>query len=356
MAAALLVSSAAARRPSGQRRAERALLAAAGLGELHLHVSALAGDVLSLGAFQASAATPEGVWRRTTGGRAVACGSGFLVVTLALPHRSALVSGDRFALRPEQVMNRAVRGLLVAIRGLGIEALYPGLDLVTAARRAIAHLAFLETAEGPTLFQAIVAAERPLSLTTILLERLDPAGSVPATPLAADAVSTLAELRGASAQPMAGDAAGCADLAARVAAGCAASHGVEALDLDPEVAAAMLDAEEPPAPVPALPEPPPAPPPDAGVALTRGLLGVVTAWARVSHGAIDAAGLYGDVIARSDALAAIGDGLRGCAAGAEPLAERLAAIVDGRRLYVLGLRPKELVELLLRACAAGGAR
>src|SRR4029450_4237126 len=96
------------------RAREGTLLCAARRGEASLHVSALAGDVISLGAFhrEPRGPMPPDRWRRRTGGRAVASGSGFRLMTLALPHRAALVASSVADLRPEQALNRCVRGLL----------------------------------------------------------------------------------------------------------------------------------------------------------------------------------------------------------------------------------------------------
>src|SRR5262245_47922067 len=79
-----------------QRVHETALLASASRGEARLHVSTLDGDLLALGAFHRE---PRGAaaerWRRASGGRALATGEGFRVLSLALPHRAALVADTR---------------------------------------------------------------------------------------------------------------------------------------------------------------------------------------------------------------------------------------------------------------------
>ena len=120
--------------------------------------------------------------------------NGFAVVTLALPHRAALVADAPSALKPEQVMNRCVRGLLAWLRGGGIEPIYPGLDAITVARRTLAHLGFAETRDGPTLFQAIVAIDASFADTATLLDRLDPDGRVPMRLVAGDDCTSLAAL------------------------------------------------------------------------------------------------------------------------------------------------------------------
>src|SRR5262245_19680594 len=78
---------------------DRALLArAAAERRAWLHVCAWPGDVLVLGRFHPPLAG-AGVHRRLSGGRAVPGGAGFVAVSLALPHRSALGSDDPHALR-----------------------------------------------------------------------------------------------------------------------------------------------------------------------------------------------------------------------------------------------------------------
>jgi hypothetical protein len=282
------------------------------------------------------------VWRRASGGRACAAGRGFFVSTLALPHRSALdAAGAR--LRPEQVMNRAVRGLLAALRRLGADPTYPGLDAVTVERRALALLGFVELPPGPTLFQAVIAARESLAQTPILLDRLDPGGSVGSLLLSrADAI-TLAELGSAPAAELAGDVGRFATL---LAAGYAEAFGLEVLELDPEVVAEIA------ADAPDRPDRATAPP---GVRPTSamGLLGPVVAWARAKSGAILDCGLGGDLIAPEGAIEALCDRLRGCPASAAEIAGRIAEFLQGDHAYVLGMRPAALSDLFAAAAAAG---
>src|SRR5262249_43943175 len=131
--------------PSASRSIDRALLARATVeGRGTLRVSRFAGDVLGLGRWHLAPRGAPGVelHRRLSGGRATATGAGFVHVSLTLPHRSALVSGDPLALAPEQVLNRAVRGVLGGLEAGGLPALYPGRDLLTVAGRPLAVLGF----------------------------------------------------------------------------------------------------------------------------------------------------------------------------------------------------------------------
>lgn len=126
---------------------------AAATGRVVLGVWAEPEPGVLLGRFHA---TPDegSARRRHTGGRAVPVGPDHVRVALALPHRSALESDDPSALRPEQAMNRCVRGVLDACRALGVDPFYPGRDVVTAAGAPIAWLSIGEEASGAALFEA----------------------------------------------------------------------------------------------------------------------------------------------------------------------------------------------------------
>src|SRR5262245_60834817 len=165
---------------AASREADRTLMGIAiARGWGSLRVSHIAGDVLALGRYHlAPAGAPDVILdRRLTGGRAAASGGGFMTLALALPHRSALVSDDPLALAPEQLLNRAVRGLLGALEAAG-RAIYPGRDVVTAGRRPLAVVGFEIDGAGATLIEAVLALERDQSLLPRLLDRADPAGVV----------------------------------------------------------------------------------------------------------------------------------------------------------------------------------
>lgn len=135
-------------------------------------------DFVSAGRFHLiSPETSSGrICRRLSGGRAVPSGEGFLGFTLLLPHRSALVSDDPFHLSPYQVPNRCARGLLAALRALGLDAFYPGRDLVTVNRKAIAMVSFETDERGALAFDGIVALDRDFSRLPEWIEEADPNG------------------------------------------------------------------------------------------------------------------------------------------------------------------------------------
>jgi hypothetical protein len=330
-----------------QRAREGALLRAArGGAAAHLHVSALAGEVLSLGAFHRE---PRGVetlarWRRRTGGRAAAAGEGFRVITLALPHRAALVAASAEALRPEQSLNRGVRGVLAALARLGIDALYPGLDAVTVGGRTVAQLGLAEHPEGGALFQAVLAWDDSFARTPVLLDRADPEGLVPMALAAASSFTSVRELRGAAAA-----AVDVGSFAAAVGDGYREAFGAGVRAVAPAPAA---DEDAASGPLPGV-----EPGAGAGVATRPGRIGPVSAWLlRDREGdRIADAGVSGDLIAPQALPSELGRHLAGIAASGPAIADALAGWLDGRERYLLGVREAELVELLVAAAASDRA-
>jgi lipoate-protein ligase A len=118
------------------------------------------------------------VTRRLTGGRVVGGGQGWLNLALILPTRTALLKEDSARLKPEQIMNRYARGLLTAMRALGIECFYPGRDAITFEQREIAMCTFETDAAGAMLFEATVAHNRGMEELVHDLERIDPDGAL----------------------------------------------------------------------------------------------------------------------------------------------------------------------------------
>jgi lipoate-protein ligase A len=118
------------------------------------------------------------VTRRLTGGRVVGAGQGWLGLALILPTRTALLKEDVTRLKPEQIMNRYVRGILTAMRAIGIECFYPGRDAITFEQREIAMCTFETDAAGAMLFEASVAHNRGMEELVHDLERIDPDGAL----------------------------------------------------------------------------------------------------------------------------------------------------------------------------------
>lgn len=112
--------------------------------------------------------------RRLTGGRVVGAGRGWIGLALVLPSRTALLPERDRHLRPDQLMNRYVRGLLATLRAMGINAFYPGRDAVTVERREIAMCTLECDQRGATLFEATLAVNRGMEELIRDLERFDP--------------------------------------------------------------------------------------------------------------------------------------------------------------------------------------
>lgn len=160
-----------------------------------LRVYGMPGEVVSLGRYHL--APPDrlsapALARRHAGGRAWPHGEGFVGVSLVLPHRSALVSEDPFALAPQQVPNRCVRAVLEGCRLAGIDAFYPGRDLITAGGRVLGALAFEVDGRGALLFEAVLCLERSFASLTKLLDTADPGGEVVARVWSEEETTSLA--------------------------------------------------------------------------------------------------------------------------------------------------------------------
>ena len=144
---------------NGFQRSGRAPLAV-------LRVFAMSGERISAGRYHrlGAGARDKGVWRRLSGGRAATFGDGMLGFSLLLPHRSALVSEAPLALAPYQVPNRYVRGLLRALRNLGVDAFYPGRDFVTVNRKSMGMVTFDVDEHGALVFEGVLAIDRPFEI------------------------------------------------------------------------------------------------------------------------------------------------------------------------------------------------
>ncbi|MEO2167618.1 MAG: hypothetical protein ABGY42_05770 [bacterium] len=336
----LLLSAAADVTPQEQAACERALLAAAGRGSLHLHLSTLSGERLGLGAFHA--ALPEAgerVWRRHTGGRAIAIGEGFLIVSLFLPHRSALVATEPYVLRPEQVLNRGVRGVLAWLRTLGLDPVYPGLDFLTVGDRRLAHLSFCELRSGATLVQAIVARETSLAETMLRLDRLDPAGVIPALAWSPEEATTLARQGQAEAAALSPGAT-----LGPLAEGFRSTFGlgVGLAELH------RLPSEGPPSDNPASLSAMQG----ARHVQAEGRLGPVLACIEEEHGSVKHVAISGDIIAPEGMADALQAALSGGPADKARIEAAVDKVFDGQRGYALGLDPAGLEDLLGRAWQA----
>ncbi|MGC1809389.1 MAG: hypothetical protein WA721_05535 [Candidatus Binataceae bacterium] len=163
-----------------------------------LIVCASPGRMVSLGRYHLYSGEPlrggVGAIRRLTGGRAIGAGDGWISLSLVLPHIGALLSERDAALKPDQVMNRYVRGLLAALRALGADCFYPGRDAITFDHRELAACSFEVAAGGAMLFEATIAVDRGMEELVHDLDRLDPDGGVTCPMYAPENATMLARI------------------------------------------------------------------------------------------------------------------------------------------------------------------
>jgi lipoate-protein ligase A len=308
-------------------------------GRGSLRVYSIAGDALSLGRYHlAPSGDVEhriGLHRRLGGGRAATLGPGFVTVALTLPHRSALVASDPLALRPEQALNRFVRGLLAGLRGLGVDAFYPGRDRVTVNRRLLGLVSLEGDARGVAVFEAVLAIDGDWSRVSDVVAAVDREGVVAAEELAAAEVTTLAA-SGAS-PPL-------EELAHRVAGAFAEQFGVELTSM-----------------------PPPAVPPDAAErtaawiasrrrrpeltchAVTWTQLGIVEAYLATRGDTITDVVLAGDFIADSESISNLEQRLSGCVLDRAAVAAIVDAVFARSGRFLLGVGRMEVVDTIMSA-------
>lgn len=165
-------------------------------------------DGLSLGRFHRRAAGKDcdggGLVRRLTGGRIAPQGPAVTCLTMALPEIAWLTPSGA-ALRPDQVLNRAVRPVLAGLRasvasGAGnvaaVDAFYPGRDLITVGGRPLAHVSFTTARDGALLVQMQIADRGGLDELPRLLGRFDPGGVAAADKNAFQRATSFLELTG----------------------------------------------------------------------------------------------------------------------------------------------------------------
>jgi len=299
----------------------------------------LPGDVLALGRYHViPPAEPRGdvvLLRRLGGGRPAPLGEGYVALALALPHRAALTGDDPAAVAPEQVLNRAVRGLLGALQSLGVTGYYPGRDRVTVDGRVVAALGFEIAPDGATLVEACVAVGRSFAEVSAFADRADPSGVVPV------------------------------DLLLPEEATCIADSGTRTPDLDEFTAALAIGYAERLGLDVAMSEGLRAPAPDPGWlesgrlashldrhAAARDMLGVIEVYAARAGDHVGEVRLCGDLIAASGTVARLEAALRDAPIDRGELCRRATDAVEGRGDVLLGVRSVATIgELVYTACA-----
>lgn len=319
---------------------DRASLAAAAAGIGSLRVWELAAPAVSLGRYHFA---PRGdvaggvrVARRLSGGRVWGGGPGFVGATLALAGRDALAPGRTPALRPEQVMNRAVRGVLRGLELAGVPAVYPGRDLVTAGGRLLAAVAFEEDERGAILCEAILAVGSDVSTLARRLDAVDPEGVVTAPAYGPDEATSVARVLG-RVPPL-------AEVADWLARGHEAALGLAGTPLVRAPLAAADDARWIACRRvnPALDR--------RGTVTTQ--LGVVECRFRVADGALAEVAIGGDFIAPSAGMAALEAALVGCPIERDTLVRVVGDALAAPGRFLLGVWP---LEAIADAIVAGAA-
>jgi hypothetical protein len=253
-------------------------------------------------------------------------------VSLALPHRSALESDDPYALGAEQVLNRAVRGVMGGLSLLGVEPYYPGRDLVTVGGKPIAWISLAVEDDGATLVEAGLSVERDFGLLAPLADRVDPGGLVPVTLWQPDDVTSVARLQG-------GRAASGADMVAAIVEGYRRRLGWEIV-MDESLVPPAAGDEDDRVEVPG----------DGGCGRRAVMLGTLMAYVRcAADGALAAVRIRGDLIAPTATVAAIEQALAGQPPVATVLEARVAAVLAEPAHFLLGASADDVVRAVLAA-------
>ena len=264
--------------------------------------------------------------RRLSGGRVVPVGPGVLGVTLAVGSSQWLDgSAD---LRPEQVLNRALRPVLAVLRTFGINAFYGGRDLVTVDGRPLLHASFCPFADGALLVEVMVATSSSFTELESFATRLDPKGLTVAAPGMFASAVALSEF--GTVPPKA------AWLSELVNAAKAAFKAearlletpphdlVRAVAADEEAYAGFARERGPY-------------PDDALTAAAVGMLGVVEAAAVVEDGYVRRLEISGDLIAPFETIEAVGLACEGKRAENEVLRRIVLRELAAPGRFVLGL-------------------
>jgi hypothetical protein len=185
-------------------RDQVAMLACASDGNARLRLWKRPEPGLLLGRFHRAAAASKGLSRRLSGGRIVPVGPGILCLTMVAPTVDWFDPAGA-SLRPDQVLNRALRPLLTLLRERrrGIDAYYPGRDIVTAAGRALAHASFTVMRDGVAVVDVQVGETGSFAQLPPLLDRFDPTGVAGVDRGAFDASLSLVEASASRVSPSA---------------------------------------------------------------------------------------------------------------------------------------------------------
>lgn len=277
-----------------------------------------------------------GLSRRLSGGRVLPCGPGVVCITMAAP------TVDWFdpkgaSLRPDQVLNRALRPLLALLRGDGIDAFYPGRDLVTVGGAPIAHASFTVARDGVALVEMHVAETPAFATLEALLDRFDPRGVAGVDRQALASSTSLAQQKTPARSNQA--------WTERFATFAADALACEARVVGPAPEGGDVTLAHDSAARDFLGEPGPADG-DARSAATVSMLGVVECAGRMRGDRLTGLRICGDLIAPFHTLDDVASECEGEPLRPANIRKALARAMAQPRSFVLGLR--ELDELILR--------
>lgn len=319
-----------------------ALLAAAQEGRAFVRLWRADRSGLSLGRYHRCRHPSQGLQRRLSGGRIVPEGPGVACLTLAAPLVDWLDPGGD-ALRPDQVLNRALRPLLAVLRQQatsGTDVFYPGRDLITVRGRALAHASFTVARDGVVLVHMHVADRSGFDDLAALLEALDPDGVAGADRNSFEASTSIVALSGSGLDEEAWIARLTSAFAAemRCEVGSEQPCPGEHVTTADEIALAGLHQELGP-----LSE-------GASYAAEISMLGVVEVCARLRGDRLGDVQFTGDLIAPFHTMDSLSTELEGQPLKLPSLRRVLGRVLSQPRSFVLGVR--DLDALLARLAGA----
>jgi hypothetical protein len=299
-----------------------------------LHVRRATTEAVSLGRFHRRPDGDVPLVRRLSGGRAVAMGPGILSLTGVFPSVAWLALGRELP-GPDQILNRALRPLLAALRASGVDAFYGGRDLVTWDGAPISVASFTVLPDGVVVVESHVAVSTSLERCAAMLAEWDPRGLVLHDASAFASAPSLEQRLGA--------AAGAIDWAARIAEHAEAAYACEASfvrarELSPQPASgpAFSAFQDERGAIPA----------GWVTAVAIEMLGVVEAAALLEDGRITTLELSGDLIASCASVTEIEDACIGQPPSRAAADRALLSVLSRPGRFVLGAR--DLAGLIAR--------
>jgi len=279
---------------------------------------------VSLGRYHRRPAAAESLVRRLTGGRPHAIGSGIVCTTAVYPALEWLAAGHT-SLAPEQILNRALRPLLATVREAGLDAFYPGRDLITVAGKPVVVASFTTLPDGVLVVATAIAATMSFATTAEMIRDADPGGVV---------TFDTEALAGSTALVEQGRGVAGLHWAARLAEHAAGAHAcrVTLATAPPEPSAEVRPAFD------ALQAERAQAKPGERVVYAVEMLGAIEAGALVEHGRITSFTLCGDLIASFATVEEVSAALVGQPPSRAATERALLGVLSKPGRFLLGLR------------------